>query len=140
MRRIHHIGSTAVPDLPAKPILDVALGAVETDDIDDLTAALVGIGYIDRGEGENGIGRLLVWESSPDVRTVHIHILREGSVWVKRHLTFRDALRKSRELRERYAGRKVELARRFPGDRKSYTAGKDAVVQAILDEARRAGR
>lgn len=133
--RIHHIGSTAVPELPAKPILDIALGMADSEDEDDLAAALVRVGYVDRGDGGDAIGRLLVWESAPEVRTIHVHILRDRSIWVRRHLAFREALRTSPELRRRYAHVKTELAERFLSDRESYTAGKEPVIQDILDQA-----
>lgn len=122
-----------MPDLLSKPILDIALGSPGAEDTDEIAAALVRLGYIDRGRGEDGIGRLMVRESAPDVRTIHVHILPEESAWIRRHLAFRDALRGSPALRRRYAEVKRALAQRHPFDRTPYTTGKGAAVREILD-------
>ncbi len=66
--RIQHVGSTSVPGLPAKPILDIDLGIVTVDDI-DIVRRLVHVGFIDRRDGEGGIGRLLVWERRVELST-----------------------------------------------------------------------
>ena len=130
--RIEHVGSTAVPDLPAKPILDVDLGMREADDLEALVARLVEIGFIDRGTGEGGIGRLLVRESAPEVRTVHVHLIPHGSSWWRSDLAFRDALREHPRLRERYARLKADLTRRYPEDRKAYRNAKAPFIREAL--------
>ena len=67
--RIQHVGSTSVPGLPAKPILEIDLGIVTVDDIGDIVRCLVRVGFIDRRDGEGGIGRLLVWEGRVELST-----------------------------------------------------------------------
>ncbi len=130
--RIQHVGSTSVPDLPAKPILDIDLGIVTVDDIEDIVRRLVRAGFIDRGDGEGGIGRLLVWETAPDIRTIHVHITPFESDWWRQDLAFRDALRTDSVLRQRYADVKSDLAHRFPADRKSYREAKNGFIRDTL--------
>ena len=123
--RVQHVGSTSVPDLIAKPILDINVGILPSDDVEVVVARLVELGYIDRGEGEGGIGRLLVWESAPDVRTTHVHLQPFDSRWWRGDLQFRDALRADTELRRRYARLKSELAQQFADDRRAYRHAKN---------------
>lgn len=131
--RIQHVGSTSVPDLPAKPILDIDVGIVTAGDIENIVMRLVRVGFIDRGDGEGGTGRLLVWESAPDIRTIHVHITPYDSDWWRQDLAFRDALRSDSDLRQRYATVKSELAQRFPTDRNSYRAAKNSFIRAALE-------
>ena len=130
--RIHHVGSTAVPDLVAKPILDVDVALLPTEDIEEFVLRLEEVGYIDRGEGKDGIGRLLVLESEPDVRTVHVHVTPVEAGWWRQDVALRDALRADPELRSEYANLKSILARRFPNDRRSYRNAKSSFVEAVL--------
>ena len=131
--RIQHVGSTSVPGLPAKPILDIVLGANSTDSIDTVARHLVGLGFIDLGTGRGSIGRLIVRESSPNVRTVHVHIVEYGTEAWRDYVEFRDALRSDLSLRDQYAEMKRMLAQRFPEDRKSYRSTKNAFIRNTLD-------
>lgn len=133
---IQHVGSTAVPGLPAKPIIDIAVAVRESGDISALADRLTRYSYIYRGDsGQNG-GHLVVKEPQPGVRTVHIHIVEidddQWHSWQK----FRDALRDDAVLRERYSCLKRELARKHAGDRRSYTAGKDHFITKALADKR----
>lgn len=130
--RIQHVGSTAVPDLAAKPILDIDVGVVESEDVEEVASGIVRVGFIDRGDGTGGIGRLLVRESEPDVRTIHVHVIPYESVWWRCDLAFRDALRTDVGLREGYGKLKAKLAERFPSDRASYREGKTLFIQRAL--------
>ncbi len=126
------MGSTAVSGLSAKPILDIDVGFVAVDDIENIVMRLVQVGFIDRGDGDGGTGRLLLWESAPDIRTIHVHITPFESDWWRQDLAFRDALRANSVLRQRYAALKADLTHRFPSDRKSYRAAKDSFIRATL--------
>jgi len=72
---IQHVGSTAVPGLRAKPILDIAVAVPSSKVITKVAERLSKIDYIDRGDGVSQGGYLLVKESEPDIRTVHLHIV-----------------------------------------------------------------
>ncbi len=142
--RIQHVGSTSVSGLAAKPILDIVLGVDEADSIDAVAGHLVRLGYLDRG-GSGGrsssIGRLIVRESLPDVRTVHVHIVEHGTDAWGDYIEFRDALRNDLSLRDQYAKVKRTLAPDFPEDRTSYRHAKNAFIRSTLSTLRaRKGR
>ena len=134
--RVQHVGSTSVPGLLAKPILDINIGVFETKDIETIVAKLIGLGFIDRGNHDGGIGRLVVWEIAPEVRAVHVHLIPYDSIWWTQDLAFRDALRIDAELRDKYAALKTELASQHGSSRADYRHGKNpfiaAAVQRIL--------
>src|SRR5688500_18903924 len=68
LARIEHVGSTSVPGLLAKPILDINIGILDTEDTEMIVANLIRSGFIDRGDRGGGIGSLVVWEIAPEVR------------------------------------------------------------------------
>ena len=131
---IEHVGSTAVPGLAAKGIVDILLGlrplALPPADLD----AMARLGYVYRGE--LGIpGRHFFQKGSPP--THHVHAVEHGSVeWLK-HVHFRDHLRTYPEDMQSYAKLKRELAARYPDDRDAYTEGKSPFVAAVLRKASR---
>lgn len=131
---IEHVGSTAVPGLPAKPILDIAVGVDPTADPDPVIRALTSLGFLYRGEADGGrLDRMFGWEDSPRHRLVNLHlIVHEGPEW-NAYLEFRDRLRHDDAARDRYATIKQRLAERFPRDRHAYIAGKESFVADILD-------
>jgi len=131
---IEHIGSTAVPGLPAKPIMDIAIGIPDAGDVREYIARLQQVGYEYRGDaGEDG-GHVLV-RATGDVRTHHVHVVVLGGDQWRRYLLFRDLLRSDAMARDRYAAAKRELARRFTDNRKAYTDGKADIVDRLLREA-----
>ena len=129
---VQHIGSTAIPGLPAKPILDLTAAVTALDAIPELIEKLTGLGYIYRGSGESSGGHLFVWESSPDVRTIHLHVVAIDDIQWNNDLRFRDLLRHDAEIRKQYAELKRELAARFQNDRKSYRDSKHSFIRSIL--------
>jgi GrpB-like predicted nucleotidyltransferase (UPF0157 family) len=130
---LQHVGSTAVPDLPAKPILDLAAAVATWEAIPELVQRLTGIGYIYRGDGGDEGGHLLVRESSPDVRTIHVHVVEHAGPQWRNYLLFRDLLRQHAGIRKQYAELKQELGIRFGDDRQSYTASKHDFIRGILE-------
>lgn len=129
---IQHVGSTAVPGLEAKPIIDIAIAVADPEMISRCTRPLAAIGYIDRGDsGKNG-GYLFVKESAPGVRTYHLHLVTvEDSQW-RTYLRFRDLLRGDETIRARYANLKARLKRLYPDDRGRYTSGKHDFIRSVL--------
>jgi GrpB-like predicted nucleotidyltransferase (UPF0157 family) len=126
---LKHVGSTAVPGLAAKPVLDLAAGRNPEVPARDYVAILVTAGYVHRGE--SGLpGREFFRKGK--LRTHHLHLVeREGPHW-RRYLIFRDALRADPALRDAYAKLKQHLMHRFPQDREAYIEGKTAFVQQVL--------
>jgi GrpB-like predicted nucleotidyltransferase (UPF0157 family) len=133
---VHHIGSTSVPGLAAKPIVDMLVEVRAIAAIDDLTPALVERGYLARGEF--GIpGRRYLIKGTIEERSHHIHIYEAGNPEIARHLAFRDYLRTHAEDAERYARLKRALAAVYPHDAESYAAGKEALAGEIERKALR---
>jgi GrpB-like predicted nucleotidyltransferase (UPF0157 family) len=128
---IDHIGSTAVPGLPAKAILDIAMRAKGQDE-DRIAGALVGLGYIDRGFRS---GHLFIRLRDDDVRTHNLHLYRPEDPEYFNQIAFRDALRADPELRDKYALLKHSLVNRL-GDagRSRYADGKTDFVRAATEK------
>lgn len=129
---VQHIGSTAVPDLAAKPIVDLAAALVPTASIAPLVPRLAALGYAWRGERIDAGDHLFVLDAPPDVRLVHLHVVAADSRAWQQYLQVRDRLRADAPARARYEAVKVALARQYPDDREAYTRGKGDLVRALL--------
>ena len=127
---VEHIGSTAVPGLVAKPILDLAIGVRADTDPAEPTSALQDFGFLLRGE-EPGprLDRNFGLEFDDRVRSVNAHLVEYGAEEWRAYLTFRDRLRSDPDARDEYARTKITLARDFPDDRTSYVDGKSEFVR-----------
>ena len=132
IRDLQHVGSTAVRGLPAKPIVDIAIAVDTRAAIPVLVQRLTAVGYIDRGDQGRDGGYLLVRESRPRVRTIHVHIVELSDVQWRNYIAFRDILRWNRTIRDEYARLKRQLAARFQDDSKSYTASKNDFIRGVL--------
>ena len=124
--RVEHIGSTAVPGLEAKPIVDVLLVVSDSSDEAAYGPAMCQCGYELRvRESDFEEHRMF---RTPE-RDVHVHVLSEGSREIQRYLRFRDALRRDAGLRRRYEALKQSLASRNWPDMDSYAAEKGAFIE-----------
>jgi GrpB-like predicted nucleotidyltransferase (UPF0157 family) len=131
---IEHIGSTAVPNLSAKPIIDIAVAVDIPARTPRLLRAIESLGY--RYLGTYGLrGRYFFRKGSP--ATVHLHLVNQRSPHWGAWLDFRDALRTDPEAFTRYDEEKRRLARLYARDRAAYTAGKGPIVAEVLAAARR---
>ncbi|MDX2039704.1 MAG: GrpB family protein [Acidobacteriota bacterium] len=126
---VQHIGSTAIPQMPAKPILDIGVAVGNFEDAACCIPLLEALGY--SYKGENGIPRRHYFVKG-DPRTHHLHMLEVASEEWKNHLLFRDYLRGNPEAAQTYADLKQTLAARFAADREAYQTGKDSFIQTIL--------
>ena len=130
---IQHIGSTAVPGLEAKPIIDLLVGVESMNVAKSLNEPLCSAGYATSAEFNQTLADrqwFMRWANGH--RTHHLHVVvHGGEVW-QQHLKFRDALRSNQQLVVDYAQLKTELAARHGGDREAYTAGKSAFIRAAL--------
>jgi GrpB-like predicted nucleotidyltransferase (UPF0157 family) len=132
---VEHIGSTAIPGMPAKPILDIMPGLDSHQDGLKTIAPLQQLGY--EYFGENGIpGRFYFGLRSEQRSVVHVHIFEIGTENWFRHLIFRDYLRSNPAVAAQYAELKRELAVRFRNDREAYTNGKSEFINSVVQEAR----
>ena len=133
---IEHFGSTAVPGLPAKPIIDILIGA-SSQHWTAIIETLKGMNYIHWENNPNPDREFLVKGMPPFGvrRTHHVHIGEiDGPLW--EGLLFRDYLREHIEDRKAYADLKERLAGEFPDDREAYTSGKAILVAEIMNRAR----
>ncbi len=127
--RVDHVGSTSIPGLSAKPIIDIDLSVSNADDEADYLAPLLTAGYELRvREDDHRLVR------TPD-RTVHVHICSAGSEWERQHLLFRDWLRRDQADREAYAALKHELAQRDWPDTNAYADAKGGLISQITNRA-----
>jgi len=131
--KCHHIGSTSVPGLAAKPIIDILLEVTSLSELDSLNSAMETLGYEPRGE--YGIPGRRYFPKGEDLRTHHIHAFEPGDPGVQRHLLFRDYLRLFPEKAGEYAAVKRGVAARCDNDMEAYCDGKDAFVKALEQEA-----
>ena len=131
----HHIGSTAIRDIYAKPIIDLLLVVRDIRRMDELDADLRAHGYLPRGEA--GIaGRRFFIKGTESRRTHHIHVFAEGSPEIARHLEFRDYLNAHPDVAQEYSRLKESLAAAHRHDIDGYMAGKDAFIQDVQTRAR----
>lgn len=132
---IQHVGSTAIKEIPAKPIIDLAVAADSFDSILSHNDSLADHGIVYRGQ-EHGNQLLYVCgEMEADTRTHHIHVVLNGSESWENYLNFRDYLNCHRPDAEVYAHLKQHLAERYPNDRAAYTAGKQKLINELLKKA-----
>ncbi len=131
---IHHVGSTSVPGLTAKPRIDMLPVVRRIEAVDALRAALDDAGYYWRGE--YGIpGRRLIGRETGrdgDELPCNIHIFEEGAPEVTRHLLFRDVLRREPETLRRYHELKLRLRDEYPDDTNQYAHAKNPFIDEVL--------
>lgn len=131
--RIEHIGSTSVPNLCAKPIIDLDV-IVRPEDVPAALAALEALGY--RHEGNWGVTGREAFRWTGDFPDHHVYVCPVDSPALRRHLIFRDFLRTHPDAARKYAELKKELAQQFHDDRSRYQDAKTAFIESLVQEAR----
>lgn len=130
--RVEHIGSTAVPHLAAKPVIDLQLSVADLEDEQSYRPGLESLGLVLRQrEPDHRFFR----PPAGEPRIVHVHVCAAGSRWERDHLRFRDVLRRRPDLADEYARLKADLARKFRYDRAGYNNGKSAFIAAAISSA-----
>ena len=134
---IQHVGSTAVPNLSAKPIIDIAVAATGLSEkkVKKYIKPLKKLAYEYRGK-DRPRERLFV-KGSEDKRICHLHMVKFGGKSWKDYLLFRDYLRTHKKVAVEYAKLKAELAKKFSDNRKSYTSGKDKFIQGVFKKLKK---
>ena len=141
---VHHVGSTSIPGMAAKPILDIAVLLREFEDGERCIDPLESIGYTHRGLNDDIPGdRFLVKGHPPqerssggeEVRTHILHMYTLDSPIAQNHLAFREYLIAQPKLAAEYMQLKFSLADRHPDDRASYSRGKRSFIRAVLAKA-----
>jgi GrpB-like predicted nucleotidyltransferase (UPF0157 family) len=133
---LHHIGSTAVPGLPAKPVIDILAVVSNVRALDAQTAQFEALGYEVMGEFGLPGRRYFRRDDSNGVRTHQVHAYAaESSSEIERHLNFRDYIREHPETARAYANLKQRLADDCHGDMRCYSDGKTAFIREIEQRA-----
>ncbi len=126
---IHHIGSTSIPGLSAKPIIDMLPVVRDIQEVDKATNAMELLGY--EAKGEYGIAFRRYFQKDKNIKAYNVHVYQEGDPEISRYLKFRDWMRSHPDDAESYTKLKEELAAKFPQDILRYCNGKDAFVASI---------
>jgi GrpB-like predicted nucleotidyltransferase (UPF0157 family) len=128
---IEHVGSTSVPGLAAKPIIDVDIVVAERD-VEAASRVLTGLGF----QAEGDLGVPLRWAFKPPERLgrTNTYVIVEGSLSLRNHLAIRDTLRGDADLREEYAAVKRQLGG-SAADISEYVRGKNVIIMRILAAA-----
>ena len=129
---VQHIGSTSIPGMPAKPILDIGVAVANFEEAARCIPLMEKLGY--SYKGENGIARRHYLVKG-DPRTHHLHMLEATSEEWKNHLLFRDCLRGNPATAQEYASLKQTLSTRFAADREAYQTGKESFIKTVLRKA-----
>ena len=129
---IEHVGSTSVPGLAAKPIIDICVVVPTQSDVPEGIRLLAALGY--EHEGDLGVTGREAFSIPPDMPAHHLYLSAADSRELKRHLAFRDRLRRDREACKEYEALKRRLATTPGIDRTNYSLKKTAFVEGILAE------
>lgn len=128
--QIHHVGSTSVVGLAAKPIIDILLEVVDLDELDKLNAAMAQAGYTARGE--NGIPNRRYFTKGGDQRSHQVHAFAVGDTQIIKHLAFRDYLIKNKNVADQYAEIKRAAVLASENDIHRYSAFKADFIEHHL--------
>ena len=129
---VEHVGSTAVQSICAKPIIDIAVGINELDDILPYIDVLRQNGIVFRGKDVDKQYLFVIGDFKNDIRTHHIHVVEYNSTAWKNYINFRNYLNSHPAKAEEYDILKKSLADKFYNDRKAYTSAKQKFINEIL--------
>lgn len=127
VKEVHHIGSTAVAGLAAKPIIDIIIEVSSLSELDRYSSEMKLIGY--EAMGEYGIRRRRYFRKGGFERSHQIHAFKSGDTNIKRHIAFRDYLKSHSVVAREYEKLKIELARTCNDDIEQYCDGKDEFIK-----------
>ncbi len=137
VRSIEHIGSTSVPGLWAKPIVDIIAGVDGVDDAEKCKELLREDGYDDVSPGI-GDDWYYCLGKGPHSPGFHLHLVREGSLHHRKHLLFRDWLRTHPADADAYKELKLTLSEKYRNDRVAYTDSKTVFIDGVVERAKKA--
>ncbi|MFM7679577.1 MAG: GrpB family protein, partial [Roseiflexaceae bacterium] len=129
---IAHVGSTAVPGLAAKPIIDMDIVMHQPADIASIIAALAPLGYVHRGD--LGIAGREAFDRPTDTFPHHLYLGLASAASIRNHLLLRDYLRQHPAAAQAYGQLKQQLAQQHPDDIDAYVAGKSQFIADILTQ------
>lgn len=131
---IEHVGSTSIPTLSAKPIIDILVVVKNLKEAKEWVPKLKTLGF--QFKTENDARRLFFTEGPESKRTVHLHIAQQGSEYADEILVFRDYLLKNPSSVREYELLKTKLSGKYANNREAYTKAKEEFVKKIVDKAK----
>ena len=132
---IEHIGSTAVPDLMAKPTIDILIGVNEFNDQSFFISEITSLGYHYIPEYEVHLPERKYFEKIQDGHHIaHIHLVKKDEEFWKKHIFFRNILQSNQKLRSEYSQLKQVLAHREWKNRNDYAAAKTAFIKQVENQ------
>ena len=134
---VHHIGSTAIPDIYAKPVVDLLVEVGDVNEVDGRSSAMEALGYEVLGEYGITGRRYFRKDSREGIRTHHVHAFEAGSAEAERHLAFRDYMIAHPLDAQRYSELKRKLAQEHPQSFDGYMDGKDGFIKELDRRAAR---
>ena len=135
VERIDHVGSTSVPGMAAKPIIDIQISVEAFDPAERYHEPLLGMGYIHRPDDEPR--HRFYKRELDDLTLFHVHVCESGKDWESDHLLFREFLKAHPIIAEKYGDVKREAASHFAADRDRYMDAKAPHLAGLMEEARR---
>jgi GrpB-like predicted nucleotidyltransferase (UPF0157 family) len=132
---IYHIGSTAIANIYAKPVIDLLVEVNDIDQVAGYSAAMVALGYEVMGEFGLPGRRYFRKDNAEGDRTHHVHTFQTGSFEIVRHLAFRNFMIAHPDCAQQYSNLKRALAAQYPEDIDGYMDGKDEFVKAMEQRA-----
>lgn len=130
---MEHIGSTAIPNLIAKPLIDIAIKVKDINNLDPITKNLIKIGYIERLGRLNGKQKVFAKGGDLNV-THHLHIIEQDEVDWEEKIRFKNILISNPKIVNKYAELKRKLTSDYQDNRSKYTKIKSQFIRKILDE------
>ncbi len=131
--KIYHIGSTAIPNIKAKPVIDIMVVVEDIDKVDNYNDRIKSLGY--EPKGEFGIKNRRFFQKGGNNRTHHIHIFQQGDKEIKRHINFRDYIKSHPKEAQKYSQLKEILADKYSQDINKYNKGKNDFIAEIDSKA-----
>ncbi len=129
---IEHVGSTSVPSLCSKAVIDVDI-VIDDSQFDAVKEALTAAGYAHKGDLGLPGRESFDWEGETPMPPHHLYVCDKDNRYLREHLEFRGILREREDLREEYGNLKLALAERFRTNRRAYCNSKSAFVQRVLN-------
>ena len=129
----YHIGSTAIPGIMAKPVIDILLEVKSIDKIDELDKEFEGLGY--EVKRDYGIEGRRFFQKGKNERTHHIHIFESGNTEIERHRLFVEFMQAHPGSAAEYEKLKLKLIKQHKGDPEKYSQGKLTFIQSIDKDA-----
>ncbi len=131
---IHHIGSTAIPGIKAKPVIDILVEAKDIEGVDQYNHKMKEFGY--EAMGEYGIPKRRFFRRGGNKRTHHVHIFQVGNEEIERHINFKEYLISHPDKAREYSKLKEKLANKYSYDVENYIDGKSDFIKEIDRKAK----